>query len=153
MSQSLRIAVADDEPDMRDYFQKSLSRLGHRVVAIASTGRELVEQCRSTLPDLVITDIKMPDMDGIDAAIQVYKDNPVPVILVSAYHTPDLIQRAEADHIMGYLVKPIKQADLEPVISLTLRRFEQFEELRKEAARLRQAQVERDGQEVPRVSG
>jgi len=116
MTHSLRIAVADDEPDMRDYFQKSLTRLGHQVVAVAADGRELVEKCRAAAPDLVITDIKMPDLDGIDAAAQLYRERPVPVILVSAYHDPSLIERAEVDHILAYLVKPIKQADLAPAI-------------------------------------
>ena len=130
MTQPLRIVVADDEPDMRDYFRKMLPRLGHTVVAVAEDGQELVALCRSHRPDLVITDIKMPDMDGIDAATTIYREAPVPVILVSAYHDPELIARAEADHILGYLVKPIKQADLEPVIGLALRRFEQFQALR-----------------------
>ncbi len=85
----------------------------------------------------------MPEMDGIDAAVALYKERPVPVILVSAFHDPELIERAEADHIMGYLVKPIKQADLGPVIGLAMRRFEQFQELRKEAADLRQALEDR----------
>jgi response regulator NasT len=143
MNPSLRIAVADDEPDMRDYFKKSLTRLGHQVIAVAKTGSELVEQCRSLQPDLVITDIKMPDMDGIDAATQIYRERPLPVILVSAFHDPELIERAEADHVLGYLVKPIKQADLEPAIALAMRRFEQFEALRKEAADLRQALADR----------
>jgi response regulator NasT len=139
----LRIAVADDEPDMRDYFVKILPRLGHQVVAVARDGQELLARCREVRPDLVITDIKMPDMDGIDAAVRLYQERPVPVVLVSAYHDPELIRRAEADHILGYLVKPIKQADLEPVIGLALRRFEQFQELRKEAADLRQALEDR----------
>ena len=143
MSEPLRIAVADDEPDMRDYFRQILPLLGHEVVATAQDGRELVEQCRATRPDLVITDIKMPEMDGIEAAVALYKDTPLPVILVSAYHDAELIERAEADHIMGYLVKPIKQADLGPVIALAMRRFEQFQELRKEAADLRQALEDR----------
>jgi response regulator NasT len=143
MTRSLRIAVADDEPDMRDYFQKSLARLGHKVVAVAENGQTLVEQCRAVRPDLVITDIKMPDMDGIDAAVAIYRDRPVPVILVSAYHDAGLMERAEADHILGYLVKPIKHSDLEPVIGLAVRRFEQFEALRREAADLRQALEDR----------
>ncbi len=143
MNTPLRIAVADDEPDMRDYFKKSLPRLGHQVVVAAQTGRELVEQCRALAPDLVITDIRMPDMDGIDAAAQIYRERPVPVILVSAFHDPELIARAEADHILGYLVKPIKQADLGPAIALAVRRFEQFEALRQEAADLRQALEDR----------
>jgi two-component system, response regulator PdtaR len=143
MSQSLRIAIADDEDDMRDYFREILPVLGHQVVVAARTGKELVDLCRAERPDLVITDIKMPDMDGIDAAAQLYRDLPVPVILVSAYHDPGLIQRAEADHILAYLVKPIKQADLEPAIAIAMRRFEQFRALRQEAADLRQALEDR----------
>ena len=143
MSPSLRIAVADDELDMREYFQKLLLRLGHHVVGTASNGRELLELCRKELPDLVITDIKMPDMDGIDAAVQIYQERPVPFILVSAFHDPELIARAEADHILGYLVKPIKPVDLEPMIALAARRFEQFQTLQREAANLRQALEDR----------
>ena len=143
MTQPLRIVVADDEPDMRDYFKKILPRLGHVVVAVAENGRELVEQCRTHRPDLVITDIKMPDMDGIDAAVALYQEQPVAIILVSAHHDPELIRRAEADHIMGYLVKPIKQSDLEPTIALAIRRSDQFRALRQEAADLRQALEDR----------
>src|ERR1043165_2790090 len=143
MNESLRIAVADDEPDMREYFQEVLPRLGHSVVAVARNGQELVELCRTSKPDLVITDIKMPEMDGIDAAIQIYQERPTPVILVSAHQDAELIQRAETDHIMGYLVKPIKQGDLRPTIAIAAHRFEQFQELRKEAADLRQALADR----------
>src|SRR5262245_1686241 len=124
---------------MRDYFQKILPSQGHTVVSAARTGKELLEHCRKFKPDLVISDVKMPDMDGIDAAVVLYNDSPIPVILVSAYHDPELIERAEADHILAYLVKPIKQADLEPAIGLAMRRFAQFQALRQEAADLRQA--------------
>ena len=143
MTPSLRIAVADDEPDVRDYYRKVLPRLGHTVVAAAETGEQLVDFCRFYQPDLVITDIKMPDMDGIDAAVKLYAERPIPVILVSAYSDAQLIERAEADHIMAYLVKPIKQTDLEPAIGLAMRRFEQFEALRREASDLRQALEDR----------
>ena len=143
MTRALRIAVADDEVDMRDYFRKILPLLGHEVVAAAKDGRELVEQCRALRPDLIITDIKMPDMDGIDAAVQICRDGPIPVILVSAYHDAEFIRRAEADHILAYLVKPIKQADLEPAIAVAMRRFEQFQALRKESADLKQALEDR----------
>lgn len=133
MKPSLRIAVADDEPDMQKYFRKCLPRLGHQVVAVAATGRELVEKCRATNPDLVITDVKMPDMDGLDAAGILYAERPVPIIIVSAHHDAALVERAAADHVLGYLVKPIKQADLEPVIALAMRRFAEFQALRKAA--------------------
>jgi response regulator NasT len=143
MTKPLKVAVADDERDMRDYFQAILPSMGHEVVAVAATGRELLEACRTHKPDLVITDIKMPDMDGIDAASQIARERPLPVILVSAFHDADIIRRAEADHVLAYLVKPIKQADLEPAIALALRRFEQFQALSKEAADLRQALQDR----------
>ena len=143
MTPQLRIAVADDEPDMRDYFVKMLPRLGHEVVAVAENGQALVDRCREVQPDLVITDIKMPELDGIDAAAQIAQDRPVPVILVSAYHEASLISRADGEDILGYLVKPIKQSDLEPAIALAVRRFEQMRLLRDEAAFLKQALEDR----------
>jgi response regulator NasT len=133
MTPSLRIAVADDEVDVRDYYQRILPRLGHRLVGAARTGRELVELCRAQHPDLVITDIKMPDMDGIDAAAAICRDEPVPVILVSAYHRPQLFERANADQILAYLVKPTKQANLEAAIAIAMQRFGQIQALHKEA--------------------
>jgi response regulator NasT len=131
MTASLRIAVADDEPDMRDYFQRVLPRLGHQVVGVACNGQELLELFRTTQPDLVITDIKMPELDGIDAANQMYREHPVAVLLVSAHNEPELVERAVADHVLGYLVKPIKQADLGPAIALAWSRFEEMEQLRR----------------------
>src|SRR5262245_48360665 len=107
MTGGLRIAVADDEPEMREFFSKVLPRFGHQVVAVAENGDQLVSLCREQKPDLIITDIKMPEPDGIEASYRIYENRPVPVILVSAYHDPALISRAEADHALAYLVKPI----------------------------------------------
>lgn len=140
MKHPLRIVVADDEPDMQDYFQRMLPHLGHRVVASVGNGLDLVEQCRLLQPDLVMTDIQMPGMDGIDAAAQVYRERPVPVILVSAHHDTALVERAEADYILGYLVKPIKLADLEPTIAVAIRRFAQVQALQEALARVQQLQ-------------
>lgn len=143
MTAGLRIAVADDEPEMRDFFEKVLPRFGHQVVAVAENGKQLVEHCRRTQPDLIITDIKMPDLDGIEASDQICKERPVPVILVSAYHDPALIARAEADHVLAYLVKPIGIADLPPAIAIATRRFRELVALRRDCSDLRQALVDR----------
>lgn len=128
---------------MRDYYKAVLPRLGYEVVAVAENGPDLVSQCEATSPDLVITDIRMPAMDGIDASAAIAEKRPIPVILVSGYHDDELIRRAASDHIQAYLVKPVKQADLVPAIALAVRRFEQFEQLRSEAAGYRQALEDR----------
>src|SRR6476646_9460984 len=143
MTTGLRIAVADDEPEMRDFFEKVLPRFGHQVVAVAENGAELVECCRQLKPDLIITDIKMPELDGIEACNQICREQAVPVILVSAYHDPALIARAEADHVLAYLVKPIGLADLQPAISIAVRRFAELKAVQKECKDLRQALSDR----------
>ena len=143
MNHQLRISVADDEQDMRDFFERMLPLLGHQVVSIAETGRELLEHCKKLRPDLIITDIKMPDLDGIEAAAIIGEECPTPVILVSAYHDEESIARAEADHILAYLVKPIGKSDLQPAISLAMRRFAELQALRKESLDLRQALADR----------
>ena len=108
---ALRVALADDEPDVRDYLKEMLPRLGHQVVGVATTGRQLSDLVRSTAPDLVITDIKMPDMDGIESSMEVNRNKQIPVILISAHHDAETLARAGADHIMGYLIKPISEPD------------------------------------------
>lgn len=140
MSPALKVAVADDERDMRNWLEETLSLLGHQVTIAAETGRQLVEHCGATPPDLVITDIKMPDMDGIEVAnLLGRQEHPVPVILVSAYHDDSLIERAVNNHVLAYLVKPIKQADLETSIALVMRRFQEFRALQTQAENLQQA--------------
>ncbi len=143
MNRSIRIAIAEDEPLMRNYLDETLTLLGYRVLCKVGTGRELVEACKEHHPDLVITDICMPDMDGLDAAQEVYDREPVPVIVISGYHDPEVIARAEKKHILAYLVKPIKQEDLEPAITIAMTRFQEFRELRQETDNLRQALEDR----------
>ncbi len=142
-AQPLRIAVADDDRDIREYLAEVLPRLGYRVTASVATGRELLERCRQERPDLVITDIKMPDMDGIAATETLEREGPVPVILLSAHHDADLIARAGTDHIMAYLIKPVNEADLKAAIPLALQRFRQMQLLMQESASLRQALEDR----------
>ena len=143
MSSSLNIAVADDEPRMREYYREALARMGHRVAVTAADGRELIEGCRANHPDLILSDIKMPDIDGIEAAIEIGKGEPVPIILVSAYHDDELLERARGGHVFGFLVKPVKQDDLKAAIAIAMQRFDEFRSLRGEAGELRQALEDR----------
>lgn len=117
MNRSLCIAVADDEQDMRDYFCKILPRLGHRVVVVAKNGRELVELCREERPDLIITDVRMPETDGDDALQQICAEHPTPFILLSAYSKPVSFPNGSAHCAWTHLHKPVKRADLEAAIA------------------------------------
>src|SRR6478735_1024172 len=101
MKRSLRIVVADDEREMREYLREILTYLGHEVVGAAADGQELVALCDAQRPELVISDVRMPDMDGIEAAKRLGSSAPVPIILVSAFHDGETIGRAEADHILA----------------------------------------------------
>ena len=85
----------------------------------------------------------MPELDGIEASSQICRERAVPVILVSAYHDPELIARAEADHVLAYLVKPIGLADLQPAIAIAVRRFGELQALQKDCNDLRQALSDR----------
>lgn len=113
----LRIAVADDEPDMREYLGRILPLLGHDVVGIASTGAGLVDVCRRVSPDTIITDIKMPDMDGLDAVRAIRADCAAPVIVVTGYQDRAHRTRAHELQVAAYLLKPVKRADLEQALA------------------------------------
>lgn len=143
MNRSLRIAVAEDEVLMQKYLEETLTLLGFQVICLAGTGKELIEQCKQQRPDLVITDIRLPDMDGLSAVSVVYANEPVPIIVISAFHDPELIERAERNHVLAYLVKPIKQEDLEPSIAIAMSRFQEFRTMRQETDNLRQALEDR----------
>jgi response regulator NasT len=116
MISPLRIAIADDEPVVREYFCKMLPLMGHEVVAVAQNGRELVEACLSGHPDLIIADVRMPNMDGDDAIRQICSDRPTPFILVSAYSKPAVIPDDLDGVAWAYLTKPITRDDLERAI-------------------------------------
>ncbi len=143
MTRPLRVVVADDERDTREYFQELLPRLGHQVVGVADTGRRLVEVCRETNPDLVLTDIRMPDMDGLEAAALLNRERRVPVVLVTAHHDSATLERAGADCVMGFLVKPVKESDVRATMALAMTRFNHLQSLADEAGSLRQALEDR----------
>lgn len=112
MTRMLRIVVADDEPDVRDYFRVILPRLGHEVAAAASNGRELVELCRKHDPDLIIADVRMPEMDGDEAIHEICQTRPVPFILISAYSKPEGVLSGFDQVRRAYLTKPVRRDDL-----------------------------------------
>lgn len=120
ITRTLRIVVADDEIDIRDYFEKLLPRLGHVLVGLAANGRQLVQLCESEHPDLVITDVMMPEMDGFQAAEKIAESQSVPIIIVSSHERHEFPDNAL---IVDFLVKPVSMVDLEAAIDRAVPRL------------------------------
>lgn len=112
-----RIAIADDEQDMRDYLRWALVRMGHEVVAIAKDGQELIDVCQSSGPDLIISDVKMPEVDGLAAAKEIFAKRQIPIILISAHQEPELLSAGQACGVVAILNKPVKQADIQKALA------------------------------------
>jgi len=124
-----RIIIADDESLIRMDLREMLTNLGYLVVGEVADGRSAVNQARELRPDIVIMDIKMPDMDGIEAAKTLTEERISPVVLLSAYSQRDLVQRAGEAGVVAYLVKPYREEELTPAIEVALARFQEFKEL------------------------
>ena len=113
---SLRIVIADNESIIRMDLREMLEDAGHEVVGEAVDGWHAVEITRSRRPDLVIMDIKMPEMDGITAAKKISDEDLAPVLLLTAYSQPEIVDRAKDSGVLGYLVKPVEEENLFPAI-------------------------------------
>lgn len=134
-----RILIADDENLILMDLREMLTNLGYLVVGEANDGQSAVNMARELRPDLVVMDIKMPDMDGIEAARVLTEEKLAPVLLLTAYSQQDLIERAKEAGVVGYLVKPFRESNLAPAVQITLARFEEFQALHKEVEDLKEA--------------
>ena len=131
-----RIIIADDEALIRQDLREMLTNLGYLVIGDVGDGRSVVNLARELKPDLVIMDIRMPDMDGIEAARLFTEEGIAPVLLLSAYSQCDLVERAAEAGVSGYVIKPFDESNLLPAIEVVLARFGEYQEISKEAARL-----------------
>jgi response regulator NasT len=131
-----RVIIADDESLIRMDLREMLTNLGYLVVGEAGDGRSAVNLAREVRPDIVVMDVKMPDMDGIEAARVLTEERIAPVLLLSAYSQQELVQRARQAGVAGYLVKPFRESDLTPAIEVVLARFSEFRALEREVASL-----------------
>lgn len=130
--QSLRIVIADNESIIRMDLKELLEEAGHTVVGEAADGVKAIELARKHRPDLVIMDIKMPEMDGITAAKIISNEKIAPVLLLTAFSQKEIVDKAKDSGVLAYLVKPVKEANLFPAIEIALSRFQEFAELERE---------------------
>ncbi|MDA8188796.1 MAG: response regulator [Dehalococcoidales bacterium] len=135
----LRILIADDESLHNMGLRAQLESLGHDVVGEASSGQEAVEMACKLKPDLAILDIRMPDVEGIEAASRISSQMPMPIILITAYSEVALAERAVEAGVFAYLIKPVSEADLLPAILLAMARFKEFQMLQQDIKDLREA--------------
>ena len=135
----LRILIADDESIIRLGLKRVLEDLGYEVAATAADGDEALELARRTNPDLAILDIKMPGRDGLEVARILREERPIPVIILTAYSDRELVERAKDAEAMAYLVKPVRDDDLRAAIEIAVKRFEEWDRLRRQRDDLQSA--------------
>ena len=135
----MRILVAEDETIIRLDLRDLLERAGFEVCAEARDGEEAVELARREQPDMAILDVKMPRLDGIEAARRILDERPIPIVMLTAYSQNELVSRAVEAGVFGYLVKPFREADLLPAIRAASARHDELTALREEADSLGEA--------------
>tara|TARA_A200000159_G_scaffold150431_1_gene159779 strand:+ start:57 stop:665 length:609 start_codon:yes stop_codon:yes gene_type:complete len=138
MSNRIKVLVAEDEAIIRLDLKECLESEGYQIVGETGRGDEAIDLVRDLKPDLVILDIKMPGMNGIDAAKIITDEGLAAVILLTAFSQQDLIQEASNAGVLAYLVKPFQMSDLVPAIELALSRFKEISELKEERTLLRE---------------
>jgi AmiR/NasT family two-component response regulator len=135
----MRILVAEDETIIRMDLRQVLERAGFEVCAEARDGEEAVELAGRQQPDLAILDVKMPRLDGIEAARRILAERPIPIVMLTAYGQDELVSRAVEAGVFGYLVKPFRESDLLPAIQTARARHDELAALREEAESLAEA--------------
>jgi two-component system, response regulator PdtaR len=135
----VRVLIAEDETIIRLDLRTLLERAGFEVCAEARDGEEAVELARETQPEVAVLDVKMPRLDGIEAARRILDERPIPIVMLTAYGQDELVSRAVEAGVFGYLVKPFREQDLLPAIAAARARHEELQALREEAESLSEA--------------
>ncbi|HEX9069845.1 MAG TPA: response regulator [Ktedonobacterales bacterium] len=124
-----RLIIADDETLVRQDLKEDLERLGYTVVRDVPDGTSAINAAREIHPDAVIMDIRMPGVDGVSAAEVLTRERVAPVVLVTGYPDPQVIERARDVGVVSYLTKPWRDEDLQAAVELGCARFQEFRDL------------------------
>lgn len=129
MEKSLRIMIAEDEFLVLMGLKSNIEQLGHQVIGEATDGESAVELAIEKKPDLILMDINMPNIDGLEAIKKINEKLFTPSIIVSGYYDEDFIRRATEEGVFYYLIKPIDIKDLKIAINISISRFKEFKKL------------------------
>lgn len=133
---AIRILIAEDNDLVSLTLEEQLKGLGYDVIGIARSGAEAVNLAGRLKPDLIMMDIRMPEMEGTEAAARIRDASPVPIIMLTAYADKETIKKAEAAGALAYLVKPVNENELPPAINIALARFKELQSLRSQVNEL-----------------
>ncbi len=136
---TLRAVIAEDEQLTRTIIRTRLEKLGHLVVAEAANGLQAVEAVRASQPDLVVLDIKMPELDGIEAARQIMDTSPCAILFLTSFDEQNLVDQAGEVGGLAYLLKPFRKEDLGPAVEIAVKRFRQIQNQAREIENLKEA--------------
>ena len=142
LHKDIRVLVVEDDSLVSEMIQGLLERMWYIVAGRAVNGLQAIEMTQSTRPDVVLMDIKLPDMDGIEAARRIYESCPTPVVVLTAYDTPELVERASAAGVGAYLLKLPDAHEMDRAIAIAMARFDDLMELRRLNAELQKALAE-----------
>ncbi len=131
-----RIVIAEDEAIIRLDLRETLEEEGYQVVGDCGRGDEAVELVKNQKPDVVILDIKMPVMTGLEAAKLIADTKICPIVMLTAFSQREIIEQARDAGALAYLVKPFQKSDLVPAIELAIARFAEMRALTGEVAAL-----------------
>ena len=139
----MRVLIVDDESLIRMDLRDIIESCGHEVVAEGTNGVEALELCKKHKPDIILMDVKMPELDGIEAARQIGFHHEAPVVLLTSYSQQDLIDKARDSGVYGYLIKPVREEQLVPSLEMALGRYKSDAQLREKMAELEQSLEDR----------
>jgi response regulator NasT len=135
----LKIVLVEDDSTVRLFLKETLEKtLGHQVIGEAATGTDMVRTVLELEPDVVIFDIHLPRLNGLDALRQIYQERVIAAVAITADRDQDLVRRAMEEHVLAFLVKPVEAHHLGPALHVARARFEELRELSEENASLRQ---------------
>ena len=139
IQKGIQVLIVEDAPVVGQMIRGVLEDMGYTVVGKAIDGLQAVEMTQSLQPDVVLMDIKMPNMDGIEATRQIHEHCPTPVVVLTAHETSELVEQASAAGVGAYLVKPPNAREMERAIAVAMARFDDLMELRRLNAELQDA--------------
>lgn len=121
-----RVLVIDDHEPSRRHLVRTLAEAKYEIAGEEASGKSALMLARIAAPDVIVMAVGLPDMDGIEAAREMMRAQPVPIVLITSHYDTATIERAKQAGVMAYLVKPLRAEELSPTLELAITRYQEF---------------------------